>query len=301
MSARTCDLGDRTTYLGATDIAAIVGVSPYRSPLDVYREKVEGVTGEVSHVMRWGLLMEDAICQEAEAARGYRLVRRNEMRHPDHPFIRIHPDRLVVGQPGLFDAKSTWSHGGYGEPGDDDPDAGVLAPVPPHVRVQMTVYTGVSRREWADVGVVRYRPPLALYRVRHDAALYEACVAEAVRFWHEHVLAKVPPPVDGSEAYGRYLAERFPADDGTELVATPEQALLVEELADAKAAVKAAEARARLAQQRIEEVMGEATALLSPAGKVTWKQQTRAAHVVAESTYRAFRFTPAKGAQEEAA
>lgn len=297
---RTSDLGDRTSYLGATDIAAIVGVSPYRSPLDVYREKVEGVTSEVSHVMRWGLLMEDAICQEAEGARGYRLVRRNEAVHPEHPFIRIHPDRLVVGQPGLFDAKSTWDHGGYGEPGDDDPESGRLAQVPPHVRVQMTIYTGVLRRKWADVGVVRYRPPLALYRVNHDPALYVACVGEAVRFWHEHIVAKVPPPVDGSEGYQRYLTDRFPKDDGTERVATPEQSLLVEELAAAKAAESAAKKRAELAQQRIEEVMGEATALLSSAGKVTWKQQTRGSYVVAEATFRAFRFTPAKGKEEAA-
>jgi predicted phage-related endonuclease len=38
----TSDLGDRTSYLGATDIAAIVGVSPWAAPIDVYRAKVEG-------------------------------------------------------------------------------------------------------------------------------------------------------------------------------------------------------------------------------------------------------------------
>lgn len=289
---RTSDLGDRAAYLGSTDIAAIVGVSPYRSPVDVWREKVEGVTTPVSDVMRWGLLMEQAICDEYAAATGYRLVRRNEVTHPEHAFIRIHPDRLVVGEPGIFDAKSTWQPGGYGEPGTDQ--------VPPHVRVQMTVYLGMLRREWADVGVVRYRPPLGIYRVAFDPTLYAAVIGEAVRFWREHIDTRVPPPVDGSDAYGRYLAERYPADDGTELVATAEQALLVEELAAAKAAVRDSEARARLAQHRIEEVMGDATALLSPAGRVTWKQQTRAAHVVAESTFRSFRFSPAK-AQEEAA
>src|SRR4051812_30107677 len=34
------ELRPRNTYLGATDIAAIAGVSPYRKPFDVYLEKI---------------------------------------------------------------------------------------------------------------------------------------------------------------------------------------------------------------------------------------------------------------------
>lgn len=290
---KTSDLGDRTTYIGASDFAALVGVNPYQSALDLYRRLHDGIETPAGEAAEIGLELEPIICRLYERRTGRKLIRRNEYVHPEHDWIRVHPDRLIVGEPGLMDAKSSeWAHG-WGEPGTDE--------VPPMVRVQMVVLCGVTERAWAEPVLFRGTRRLEVYRVMADPDLYEALVAEAVRFREEHWLPGVPPPVDGSEAYGRYLAERFPKDDGTEMVATPEQALLVEELADAKAAVKAAETRARLAQQRIEEVMGEATALLSPAGRVTWKQQTRAAHVVAESTFRAFRFTPAKGAQEEAA
>lgn len=33
---------DRQTYLGGSDVAAVLGLSPYRTPLDVYLDKVDG-------------------------------------------------------------------------------------------------------------------------------------------------------------------------------------------------------------------------------------------------------------------
>jgi predicted phage-related endonuclease len=289
--AATSELGDRSTYIGASDFATLVGVNPYSSPLDLYRRLTGEGTDDAGDAARIGLLLEPVIVAEYEYQTGTRTFRRNEFRHPVHEWIRVHPDRLVIGKPGLMDAKaSAWAHG-YGDPGTDA--------VPPSVRVQMVVLMGVTRREWADVALFRGTRGLDVYRVPADATLYHALIEEAVRFWDEHVGPRIPPPVDGSESYSRYLSERYPADDGTEMVATPEQALLIEGLAEAKADEKVAGERVKLAQQRIQEVMGEATGLVSPAGRVTWKQQTRAAHVVAESTFRAFRYIPPKA--EEAA
>ena len=53
---QTSDLGDRRTYLGATDIAAIVGLSTYASPISVLREKVEGLESSASDRAEWGKL-----------------------------------------------------------------------------------------------------------------------------------------------------------------------------------------------------------------------------------------------------
>jgi predicted phage-related endonuclease len=50
---------DRTGYIGGSDIAAILGLSPYKTPLDVYLEKrglwEDGAAGEAA---RWGTIME---------------------------------------------------------------------------------------------------------------------------------------------------------------------------------------------------------------------------------------------------
>lgn len=289
----TSELGDRTTYIGASDFSTLIGVNPYQSALDLYLRLHDGIEKPAGEAAEIGLALEPIICRLYEQRTGRRLIRRNEYVHPEHEWIRVHPDRLVVGEDGLMDAKSSeWAHG-WGDPGTDQ--------VPPMVRVQMVVLCGVANKAWAEPVLFRGTRRLEVYRVEADPAMYEALVAEAVRFREEHWLPGVPPPVDGTEAYGRYLAERYPKDDGTELVATPEQALLVEELAAAKAALKAAKDREELAGQRIKDVMGEATALLSPVGRVTWKQQTRAGYVVPDSTFRKLDFRAAKGAQQEEA
>lgn len=256
------DLGDRSKYLGATDIAAIVGLSPWAAPLDVYRAKVEGAETEVTDQMAWGLLLEDAICEGYTRQEGRELFRRSEV--VVAPFLRFHPDRLVRGEPGVFDAKATWQRGGgkYGEPGTDQ--------VPPHVRAQMVLYCGATKREWADIGLLR-RPPLAIYRVPADPMLYDWLIAEAVRFWHENVEQHVPPEVDGSASYRRYLAEQHPQSEEIELVATPEQQLMVDELRAAIEGQKRADGHRDLIQNRLIAAMGTAAVLLAPGARITYR------------------------------
>lgn len=258
------NLGDRTKYLGASDIAAIIGVSPYCSPIELWQQKLGLLTVDESPYMRAGTVLEDSIVTLYEDRTGYRTQRRNlPYIHEDHPFLQGHVDRIVIGEPGLMDAKASAYGPGYGEPGTDQ--------VPPHIRVQMTMYTGLTGRAWADVALLR-NLRLDLFRVEHDGSLYAQLVAVAVDFWHEHVVKQVPPEVDGTEEYRRFLSGRFPADDGAEIVATPEVALLVDELADVQREGDAIERREELLKNRIREAMGGASVLLAPGGKVTWKK-----------------------------
>lgn len=258
------DLGDRTKYLGASDLAAIIGVSPYCSPIELWQQKVGLLTVEESPYMRAGTVLEDSIVTLYEERTGYRTQRRNAPYiHDEYGFIQGHVDRIVVAEPGLMDAKASAYGPGYGEPGTDQ--------VPPHIRVQMTTYTGLTGRAWADVALLR-NLRLDLFRVEHDGTLYAQLVAVAVDFWHEHVVKQVPPEVDGTEEYRRFLSGRFPVDDGGEIVATPEVALLVDELAEVGRAIGDMERREELVKNRLREAMGDASVLLAPGGKVTWKK-----------------------------
>jgi putative phage-type endonuclease len=259
------NLGDRSTYLGSTDIAAIVGLNPFASAIDVWQEKVNKIETIENDRMVYGLLLEDAICAAYVHETGRTLFRRNELAVA--PYIRFHPDRLVRGESGLFDAKATWQRGGgkYGEPGTDE--------VPPHVRIQMVCYLGATGRQWADVGLLR-RPPLSIYRVAADAQLYEWLIAEAHRFWREHVLTGLPPAPDASESYRQYLREQHPVAEAIELIATPEQALLVDELASARAEQTRADEHYSLVQNRLIAAIGDASVLIAPSGRITYRNST---------------------------
>lgn len=254
------DLALRKGYLGGTDVAAILGLSPYRAPIDVWREKVglsEGM--EQTERMRLGQLLEEVIADAYTEQTGRKLRRTSLVRHPDFDFLAGNPDRLVVGERGVFEAKASATSRGYS---DDD--------VPPHVRVQANWYCGLTERDWCDV-VLLAGMGLRIVRVDHDAALFRDMSQAAVEWWQRHVVGNEEPEPDGSESYRKHLSEKYPRDAGIELVATPEQALLADELRYATALAKSSEEHKAAVENRLRAAMGDATALIGADFRVTWK------------------------------
>lgn len=255
---------ERRKGLGATDVAAIVGVSPYRSPIEVYREKL-GLEEpfEMSERMRWGQLLQDAVKQGYEEQTGRRLFERAApLRHKTHRILYGHPDYYVYGEPGLLEVKTAVSRRGW----DEDS-------APAHVRVQCQWYLGLSGRAWCDIALLSSTSTLTVIRIAHDPELYEALVLAAVRFWRDHVETRVEPPPDASEAYRRHLAEKFPRSSDIQLIATPEQVLLIDELRAADAAEKAAKRHVDELENRIRAAMADAAELISPDGRITYRTE----------------------------
>src|SRR4051812_9113749 len=91
---------DRRTYIGSADAGAILGVSPYRTALDVYLDKVDGpqpVTPEKAAIFKRGHRLEPYILDMLEDEHGYKLLRFTDengktvrsRRHldPEHSFL----------------------------------------------------------------------------------------------------------------------------------------------------------------------------------------------------------------------
>lgn len=261
------DEAQRRDYLGATDVAAILGLSPYRAPIDIWRAKKGLDDGqEQTERMRLGQLLEQAIADAYSESTGRALRRTGIVRHKEFPFLAGHPDRLVVGERGVFEAKAAASARGYSE---ND--------VPPHVRVQAVWYCGLTEREWCDVALLAGMG-LRVVRIDYDEGLYRDMVQAAVEWWQRHIVGDIEPEPDGSEGYRRHLAEKYPRDLGLELVATPEQQLLADELRDALAAERAAKERKQGLQNRIAAAMGDASSLIGDGWRVTWKVEAGKPH-----------------------
>lgn len=88
---------NRLTGLGGSDVGAILGMSKYRTPVDVWAEKT-GRTApiESSLAMRFGSFAEQFVADEYEAQTGNAVERYTAMlRHQSAPLIG-HVDRLVI-------------------------------------------------------------------------------------------------------------------------------------------------------------------------------------------------------------
>lgn len=258
----------RGTYLGGGDAAAILGVSPWRTPLAVYLDKVgdEWSASEESEPMRWGLLLEPVVAEEYSRRTGRKLSSGEvERRHPVHSFIGGHIDRTVEGDPyRIVEIKTAGRGSGWGEELSDD--------VPAHYLAQVTHYLAISGAQVCDVAVLLGGQDFRIYTVERDEDLVRMLVEAEVRFWREHVEARVPPaPTTNAEA-----ARAWREKAGSRVVATDATLALLRELKDLREAIKLQEGARDALELALKVQLTDASELVDVDGKTlaTWKEQT---------------------------
>jgi len=178
-------VSDRVGFIGGSDIAPILGLSQYRTPVDVWLEK----TGQAppyteSKAARRGKFLENAILDWYEHDTGKILVRNiPPISLSNH--LRMSLDALVEGER-VVDAKSVSPYVAkqWGTIGTDE--------VPLAYACQMQWYMGGMNLPEADLAAL-IGDDLKVYTVRFDCELYGQILAAAERFWHDHVLTMTPP------------------------------------------------------------------------------------------------------------
>ena len=90
---------DRTKYIGGSDIGAILGLSKYRTPLEVWMEKSGKETKQLDSLpLRFGSFAEAFVASEYSKAASVNLLHDESIYiHPQYPFMSAHIDRFVLG------------------------------------------------------------------------------------------------------------------------------------------------------------------------------------------------------------
>lgn len=100
MSTREGWLRERMTCLTASDAASALGLNPWKTPLQLYAEKL-GLTGvEETEPMRWGRRIERVIADGYSEDTGRTILLHPEyelVRHPDIPWLASTPDSYTRG------------------------------------------------------------------------------------------------------------------------------------------------------------------------------------------------------------
>lgn len=275
---------DRQTGIGGTDAAAILGMSPWKTPLQVYLEKIgEAKPLEPSDAMKWGNLLEEPISAEYERETG-RKVRKVEEKlvHKDHPFIVGHIDRAVDAVDGepkrILEVKTSARREGWGDSGTDD--------VPDQYLVQVQHYMAITGAEIADIAALIGGNDLRIYHVKRDDKLIEVLLQKEVNFWKVHVEPRVPPdPITSADCNTRWLG-----GSGT-VVASAVDIERVNRLVEIRDAVANMSKEVEELQLALKTTLGPNDTLVLPDGKkiATCKTQKRKAYSVAEGTFRVFR------------
>lgn len=256
----------RATGIGASEIAAIVGLSPYATAMDVWLQKIGAVEGKPdTPYMAWGRKLESVIAEQYAATCGVELLESTTLRHPEHEWMLATPDRILADRSKLVEIKnvSAARSGEWGEPG--------MSEVPERYYLQVLWQMAVTGIDRADVAALVGGNDFRIYRVARDLRMEAWLIEIGRQFWFDHVVAEEAPPADDQETIARYLSIRYPRDSGQTVEATPEIEIWIDRLREAREAIEEAEALRLEAENRIKAYMGDAATLVSRYGTITFK------------------------------
>jgi putative phage-type endonuclease len=178
-------LAERSSYIGASEVAAVIGASPWQTPVEKWQEKTGRIgTTEGNEAMEWGLLLEPLILAEYERRQGVTVERRQEFsRHPIYPFMGATLDGVTGSK--LVEVKTTSAFAK--DFGDEDDDA-----IPDHYRVQVHAQMAVTGLAQADLVVLIGGQRLKIYPVERHDPLVNLIEDRCSEFW-ECVQSDTPP------------------------------------------------------------------------------------------------------------
>ncbi len=197
----------RRSGIGGSDLAAICSISKWRTPLHVYLEKLGDALEEtMSEAAEWGTRLEPLIADKfASEHPDWAITEKKVIYcHPEHRWALGNLDRMIIcprrGR-GILEIKTASEY--LRQEWDNDN-------IPDYYYVQLQWYLFVTGLEWGYfatlIGGNKYRE----YEVFRDNELIEQLFRLADDFWHQYVLLRKTPPVDGSEASASLLNRLYP-------------------------------------------------------------------------------------------
>lgn len=195
----TAIVTDRRGLLGGTDIASILGVSPWKTAYDLWEEKTapeflppSEPDEKAQKLLRRGKKLEPWVLELLEEETGI-FVRKRNQRYTDeeYPWMQCEIDFEFTGDTGEecngdIKTVSPFAAGEWGEQGTDE--------VPLHYACQFHWGLMIKpERPLCLVGTLIGADDLRIYEVMRDEQLIAEMRRRAVHFWTHNVLKKIAP------------------------------------------------------------------------------------------------------------
>lgn len=187
---------ERLTGLGGSDAAAALGLSPWKTPYKLWREKRgldQDDTAE-GEALEWGNLLESVVADKWMRASGLKVQRINNMlRHPIHTYMIANIDRAVVNPniagrvfwngrrlstDTILEVKTSLSGWMDDKWGDENTDQ-----IPLWILLQTMHYLVVTGVEICYVGLLQAGPKFRRYTTRRDPEVIDMMVDQEGAFW----------------------------------------------------------------------------------------------------------------------
>lgn len=252
---------DRRKYIGGSDIAAVMGMSRWKTPLKLWLEKTgdcEPVDLSKVEAVQLGSELEEFVAQKFSKETGKQVRKQSKMYvHKDYPFMAAHVDRLITGTDEILECKTCGSHKKDEWEGEEIPQEYVL---------QVIWYLGITGKKKAYIAVLIGGQSFKYKMIEFDKELFETMAAMAKDFWN-CVQTKTPPALTPDD--NTLLSEIF-AKPNEEIIENQDIEEKVTKLQQVKDDISALETEQKMLEAEIKNVIGDHFGVLTQKFKVTW-------------------------------
>ncbi len=184
---------DRKTFIGSSDIAGIMGISRWSTPLQLWAEK----TGKVepkdlsdNEAVELGTELEDFVAQKFQRKTGLKVRRYSkDYAHAEFGYMRAHVDRLIEGTDELLECKTCSAWKAKEWEGEDIPQEYIL---------QVMWQLGITGRRIGHIAVLIGGQSFKYKKIEFDYELFTSMVTCAKSFW-DCVINDTPPMSTGAD------------------------------------------------------------------------------------------------------
>jgi predicted phage-related endonuclease len=133
----------------------------------------------------------------------------------------------------------------------------------------------VANLDRCDIAVLHGGFKFAIYQLGRDLVLERSMLEQLRDWWHAYVVKKIEPPLDASEAWGNYLAHKYPFNRGAILkVDENSHPALMRHVFNAlnyADGIRDFKAKLTGAQNEVKAFLAESDGIVGPWGKITWR------------------------------
>lgn len=283
----------RRSGIGASDAAIILGVSRWKSPLQLFAEKagLADTTEEEKDYLSWGHRLEPVIASAYEDETGRTTEDPGDFtiqRSADVPFMLATVDRFVVRwdgkpppveAPGVLELKT--ANAFRREEWKDEP--------PLAYQIQLQHQLAVTGYQWGSIAVLIGGQQFLWTDIPRNELFIERLRVAEDRFW-QRVLKREPPEPDASVSATKILHALYPREQHDAIDLPIEAVEWDRDRTLAIDIIKTQETVRREAENRIKAALQDHAVGILPSGhRYTWTASTRAGYTVAPTTTRTLR------------
>lgn len=274
---------DRRKFIGGSDIAAVMGVSRWTTPLQLWSEK----TGKVdapdlsdNEAVEMGIELEETVARMFTKRTGKKVRRApKNYTHPDFDYLRCQVDRLVEGTDELLECKTAGAWKAKEWEGEEIPTEYIL---------QVNYQLGITGRRIGHIAVLIGGQKFLYKEILFDDGLFRDQVNAANNFWHM-VQHNIPPVAEAAD--NSFIVELHPKAGSKIKAATQDIIDAIALLQQTKAQIIDLESTKKEIEARVKAVIGDNLGLDTPEYLIKWIPVKGSTFTVTKKDSRMLRIT----------